>query len=724
MALQRLDPVEVRAVRAGSNAPFAKTDIGARDIQKANLGQDLPYLLQYTPSAVVTSDAGTGVGYTGLRIRGTDGTRINVTLNGVPMNDGESQGTYFVDFADMASSTNSIQIQRGVGTSTNGSGAFGATLSVDNLAQRDTVGADVTVTAGSFNTQRYTLRGGTGLLPGGFRFDARLSKIHSDGFINRASSDLRSAQIIGSWQNRATRIRAMVMTGLERTYQAWNGIPEEKLRGNDSALAAHYAGNLGSLYFTPADSANLYGSDPRRYNGFTYSNQTDNYQQDYYQLHLDHRFSSRLQMHAAGFYTRGKGFYEEYKPQQKYKSYGLAPVVAGTDTIATTDLIRQLWLDNHFYGGVFSLLYEQGKTAFTFGGAATQYIGGHYGYIKWAQQGGVDPDYRWYKLDAQKNDFNAYLKAQQGIGENLTLFAEMQGRTVTHFMNGFRKAPGRAPAVEYNFFNPKGGFSYFLQHTASAAQRIYGSVAVAHREPNRNDFEDRSSTSADPKPERLIDWEAGYELRRQKWTVGINAFYMNYKDQLVVTGQVNDVGEYTRTNVPQSYRRGVELQGAWMPKRKLSFFGNLTLSQNKVVDFTEYVYNYDNDQQEASFKGNTDLAFSPSVIGSVGLTVRPVAGLEVDVLGKGVGRQYLDNTQTDSRSIDPYQLLDLRFRYSLKMRRGPSATFNLQLANLLNRKYESNGYTYSYIYGATRYDSNWYYPQAGFNVLGGVTVRF
>ncbi|RYD53428.1 MAG: TonB-dependent receptor [Sphingobacteriales bacterium] len=724
---QNLRDVEVRAIRAGSNAPFAKTNLRDSDIRKANLGQDLPYILQLTPSAVVNSDAGTGVGYTGLRIRGTDGTRINVTLNGVPVNDAESQGTFFVNFADVASSTGSIQIQRGVGTSTNGPGAFGATVSLDNLAQRDTAGADITVTGGSFNTQRYTVKAGTGWLPGGFRVDARLSKIASDGFIDRSASNLKAAQLIGSWQaSPRTSLRALVMTGTEKTEQAWNGVPEEKLRGTDSALQAQYAANLGYLYNTRADSVNLFTADPRRYNAFLYGNQTDNYQQDYYQLHLNHQFRNGMRLHAAGFYTRGRGYYEEYKYGEKYSSYGLTPAVYGTDTLTRTDLVRQLWLDNHYYGGVASLTQTFRNTTLTLGGSASQYLGRHYGFVKWAANGSVAADYRWYNLDSRKTDLNSYLKAEHRIGSSLSLFGELQLRYVDYVMNGFRKNPELKPGANYLFFNPKAGLSYALQQTARQQQRVYASIAVARKEPNRDDFE--AGATSQPKAEQLVDVEGGYTFRNAQVSVGINGYYMQYRDQLVVTGKINDVGAYTRTNVPNSFRRGVELEAAYQPFRKLTLSGNLTLSQNKIESFTEYLDAVDADynylpQQEIQYS-NTDLAFSPSVVSALMVTVAPFKGFEADLIGKYVSRQYLDNTGAEARSLNPYELFDLRLRYALPLRRGPKVAFSLLVANLLNKKYEANGYTYSLDVAGTRNNSNFYFPQAGTHFLGGLTIRF
>lgn len=729
---QALEPIEVRALRAGSNSPFAKTEINAKDIAKGNQGQDIPYLLQYTPSAVVTSDAGNGVGYTGLRIRGTDVARTNVTLNGIPVNDAESQGTFFVNFADLASSTSSIQLQRGVGTSTNGAGAFGATMSISNLQQYEQAGAEIDNSYGSFNTHKHTIKAGTGLMKNGLQFDVRLSKINSDGFIDRSASDLRALQFIGGWKaSEKTSLHFMVMTGSEKTAQAWNGTPEAKLRGDNAALSEHYNNNVGVLYNTIADSVNLFSADPRKYNYFTYKDQTDNYQQDYYQLFADHKFSQYLTGNVGLFLTRGRGYYNEYKTGESFSDYGLSDYVSpsGTDTISSTDLTRQLWLDNYYYGGVFSLMYEKKKTQLVLGGGYTEYDGNHYGYVKWAEIG-IPVDYRWYLLDSRKNDLNIYAKAQQTVGEKLILFGDVQYRNVDYKMNGFRKNPTLKPEANFGFFNPKAGITYLLRNNNTQKQKVYASVALANKEPNRDDFE--ASPISQPKAEHLTDIEAGYEINKQNWSAGLNGYYMMYRDQLVATGKINDVGSYTRTNVPESYRRGVELQTAYAPAYWVRINANATLSQNKIDNFIEYMDNYDNPngEQTAVNHGTTDIAFSPNAIAAGGFTFTPFRNLshqqnvEIGVMGKYVGKQYLDNTSNDARSIDAYNLCDVRIRYSVQTKPFKELAFTLALNNIFNKTYESNGYTYSYIYGGSTITENFYYPQAGFNWLAGLNLKF
>ncbi len=705
-AMRTLQPVEVRALRAGTAAPFAVTELTRLQIAQTNTGQDLPYLLQYTPSVVVTSDAGAGVGYSGIRVRGTDGTRINVTLNGIAVNDAESQGTFFVDLPDLASSTSSIQLQRGIGTSTNGAGAFGATLSISNLDVMEKAGAEASATYGSFNTQKYTVHAGTGFSKSGFALDVRLSKISSDGYIDRSASDLKALQVMAAWRaSSKTTIRFMALQGYEKTGQAWNGVPQDSLSTN-----------------------RRYNELGIRANGSYYENQADIYRQNYYQLFADHQFTNALSAHIGLFLTRGIGYYEEYQTDQKFSDYHAAPFTTPAgDTFSKTDLIRRRGLDNYHYGTVFSLLYNKHAWQLSFGGGWSQYQGRHTGDVTWAQYGFPD-NYRWYDLNSQKNDFNLYAKAQYEVSENLFLFGDVQWRTIGYYMNGFKDNPDLHPAVTYNFFNPKAGISYFLKNTAKDRQKLYASVAIANHEPNREDFE--AGAGYLPKPEQLYDAEAGYEIHKRHWSVGANLYYMYYNNQLVLTGQINDVGAYTRTNVASSYRTGIELQGAIKPKWWLQLMANATISQNKVSNFSEYIDNYDDGSQQVNRYGTTDIAFSPNLIGSATAQFQPFArtrngkGLYINVIGKYVGRQYLDNTSNKDRSIADYTLADLRINYNLPVRPFRELGLMLTVNNLFNRMYESNGYTYSYIESSARTAVNYYFPQAGTNFLLGVSVKW
>ena len=688
-----LQPVEIRAVRAGDNAPFTKTNLYKKDLEKNNLGRDLPFLLDQTPSVVINSDAGNGVGYTGIRIRGSDATRINVTMNGIPYNDVESQGTFFVDLPDISSSINSIQIQRGVGTSSNGAGAFGASLNISTNEFREKAYGETNNSYGSFNTWKHTVKAGSGLLSNHITIDARLSKVSSDGFIDRASSNLHSFYLSAAYLNPHSLLRLNVFSGKERTYQAWNGILQEDLAKSRTSNSA--------------------GTEKP---GAPYDNQTDNYQQDHYQLFFNHRFSDLLSFNTAVFLTRGSGYYEEYQGQEKYSAYGLPNYITGRDTIQKTDLVRQLWLDNYFYGNITSLQYKKNGTQLMAGGGINRYDGKHYGKIIWSQAGGISKDYRWYNLDAFKTDASIYGKLQQNLSAYWNGFADLQYRTVKYELNGFRKNPQLIIRNTYNFLNPKAGIGY-----NKGSWKAYLSYAQANKEPNRDDFE--AGAGEQPKPEKLHDVELGMEKRNSLYSWSATFYYMRYKNQLVLTGKQNDVGAYTRTNVKDSYRRGIELQGNVLINTWLSAGCNLTLSENKIMRSNEFLDDYDNGGQKLVNYRKTDISFSPAVVGSAVVNFLPIKNAELSLTGKWVGRQYLDNTGSKTRSLGEYYVQDLRAIYTIKNKLFEEINLIFQLNNLLNRKYEPNGSTYSYISGGSRVNENYLFPMAGVNWMVGVNVK-
>lgn len=688
-----LEPVEVRAVRASYTAPFAKTNLGKKDIERQNLGQDLPFLLNQTPSVVINSDAGNGVGYTGIRIRGTDATRINVTLNGIPYNDAESQGTFFVDLPDFASSVGSIQIQRGVGTSTNGAGSFGATINLSTNEVNEKAYAEFNNSYGSFSTWKNTIKAGSGLLGDHFTTDIRLSRITSDGYMDRAGSRLNALYFSTAYLSENTNLRLNIFSGKEKTYQAWYGVSESDLKTN---RRINYAG-----MDKPGDP---------------YDNETDNYDQDHYQLFFNQKISPTLLFSTGLFYVRGKGFYEQYKADQEYAKYGLPNRTAGTQTITNSDLIRQLWLDNDYYGDVFYLHHQSGPTKLMLGGAITSYLGNHFGEVKWAMNGMDDPKHRWYDLDADKKDLNLYAKWQQDLTSSFRFFADAQYRRVNYDLQGFRDNPTLWIKKDYNFFNPKIGFSY-QQHNWLA----YASYSVANKEPNREDFE--AGIQQLPKPEKLNDWELGVENKNDKRSWAANLYYMQYKDQLVLTGKINDVGAYTRTNIPDSYRLGIELQGAVSLNKWFSGAANLTLSRNRISDFTEYIDDYDNGGQLNYSYKEADIAYSPAVTGAATITIKPLQQVNLDFLSKYVGPQNLDNTGNDARQLNSYFTEDLRAIYSFSHKWLKNASLVLQVNNVFNKKYEPNGYTYSYFYNAKLTTENYYFPMAGTNFMVGINVK-
>lgn len=687
-------PVEISSLRVGEHAPFTQSTLSAEEIKKQNLGQDLPLLLNQQPGVVTNSDAGTGIGYTGIRVRGSDITRINVTANGIPINDAESQGTFFVNMPDFASSVSSIQLQRGVGTSTNGAGAFGASLNLSTNDFREKAYAEVNSSFGSFNSWKNTVRVGSGLINDHFTIDARLSKITSDGYIDRASSDLKSFYTSAAYISKNTAIRLNVFSGKEKTYQAWNGVPYDSLKTNRT-----------------------YNSAGQRSDGTYYDNETDNYQQDHYQLFLNQSLSSRLNFNVALHYTRGRGYYEQYREQEEFTSYGLTPPEINGAPVNTTDLIRQLWLDNHFYGSVYSVNYKGDRFNWSLGGGWNRYEGNHYGKIIWAQYA-IDKDHKYYDLDATKRDVNVYWKGEYKIVEKLRLFADLQYRGVKYEIGGFRNNPTLVQNNDYSFFNPKAGISYSLNDQ----QEVYASFAVANKEPNRDDFE--AGLLNTPKHETLRDIEAGYSIRTGNVYLQANVYYMDYKNQLVQTGKINDVGAYTRTNIPKSYRAGVELQGSTRLGNIFLLAVNAALSQNKVKDFTNYIDNYDNGLQDTTTYSNSIIAFSPSFVGGYTLTAKPVKNLELSLLGKYVSRQYLDNTGDKDRSLDGYYTNDIRISYVIPQPLFKELGIQFMLSNIFDKKYAPNGFTYAFTEQGKTVNQNGYYPMAGTTFFAGINLAF
>jgi iron complex outermembrane receptor protein len=690
-----LQPVEVQAIRAAEKSPFAKTDLTKKEMAKTNLGQDLPFLFDQTPSVVINSDAGNGVGYTGIRIRGTDASRINVTLNGIPYNDAESQGTFFVDLPDIASSAGSIQVQRGIGTSSNGGGAFGGTINLSTNELNKTFYAATNCSYGSFNTHKNNIQFGSGIIGNHFSIDGRLSSIRSNGYIDRAKSNLRSFYISTAFVNDKNSLRLNIFSGKEKTYQAWNGVAENLLATNRT--------------YNPSGTEKP---------GEAYDNETDNYVQTHYQLFYNHKFNNYWKGNVTVFLTRGKGYYEQYKANKKLADYNLPDYFDGNATIKRADLVRRLWLDNYFYGSIFSLQYQKKHTQFILGGGYNAYDGRHFGEIIWAKvQAAVPANYRWYNLSAYKKDLSLYNKWTQQWGQEWQSFADVQVRNINYTIHGFRDNPILEISKKYTFLNPKLGITYNKN-----GWQAYASYARAGKEPNRDDFE--AGTTQQPKPEILNDFELGIEKKKTNCSFGANIYYMHYHDQLVLTGKINDVGAYTRANIPKSYRVGIELQGKTKISNWVNVAAHLTLSENKIKDFTEYMDDYDNGGQQTKFYSKTDISFSPSVIAGGSINFIPVKNGEISLISKYVGRQYLDNTSQRSRSLNPYYLQDIRLSYLLEKKILKETNIIVQLNNVFNKKYEPNGYSFSYIYGGELTTENYYFPMAGFNFMIGVNMRF
>ncbi|MDZ4845356.1 MAG: TonB-dependent receptor [Chitinophagales bacterium] len=705
------DEVIVSATRANKTTAPSFTEVTKDEIKKQNLAQDIPYLIDQTPSVVTTSDAGAGVGYTYLRIRGSNQSRINVTVNGIPYNEAESQEVYWVDLPDFASSVDNIQIQRGVGTSTNGASAFGGSINIQTTGlQREPFG-EISGSYGSFNTWKATARFGTGLIKNKFTFDGRLSQIKSDGYVDRASSDLKSYFVSGGYYGAKTILRINVFSGLEETFQAWYGVPESYL------------------------------DTIRTYNYYNYPNEVDHYKQDHYQIIFSREANDYWTINSALHFTRGKGYYEQYRGpeynndfgfngKESFADYGLPDLVLEDTTITETSLARRRWLSSYFYGCTFSTLYQKKKTTLTFGGAANRYNGNHSGEVIWAEYAGNIPQgYLYYDSDGIKNDVNVYGKMNYQPLKRMNVFLDLQYRFVSHEIAGTDN-DRRIISIDekHHFFNPKLGVSF----TPNTNHELYASFAIGNREPARADYLD-APTNVIPEPERLRDLEAGYRFIKAKNLLSVNYYFMHYKNQLVLTGELNDVGSPVKTNVDKSSRTGIEVMNSFKPVKQLQWDVNLTYSMNKIKEFTEVVYVYDADYNfiEAAEQhySNTDISFSPFLIAGSTIAYSPVEDLQFAFINKYVSNQFLDNTGNDTRNIDGYFLGNFRINYSLKKKFFEEILFTVLLNNIFNTSYESNGYVYSEIYtdefsSRTRADYTYYYPQAKFNVMGGVTVRF
>lgn len=690
-----LENIEITSIRASDKAPFSKNNINKEQISKVNLGQDLPFILNNTPSVVVNSDAGNGVGYTGIRIRGSDAARINVTLNGIPYNDAESQGAFFVDMPDVSSSVNSIQIQRGVGTSSNGAGAFGATINLSTNEINKEKYLELNNGFGSFNTWKNTIKAGSGLLGNHFLLDGRFSRITSDGYMDRATSDLQSYFVSAAYIDATSSLRFNLIGGKEKTYQAWGGVPESFLESNRT--------------YNPAGTQKP---------GTPYDNETDNFVQTHYQLFYNKKINSEIQFNTAVYLTRGKGYYEEYRAGQKYSNYGLPNLVIGNETIKKTDLVRQKWLDNYLYGTIFSVQFHWAKTHVTFGGGWNQYNGGHNGTVKWADRGGFPLNYEYYNNPAQKNDFNLYGKIMQSLGSRFTAFVDVQGRFLQYSINGFKDNPAIKLNQKYSFVNPKAGLSFNKNN-----YQLYFSLAVAYHEPNRNDFE--AGVNQIPLPEKLLDWELGIEKKEKNYQYGVTFYYMDYENQLISTGKINDVGAYTRVNTPSSYRAGIELQGAVIISSWFNIAGNISFSKNKIKEFTEFVDDYDDATapQKQNHFTNTDISFSPNTVGAASINFIPFKNSEISFQSKYVTQQFLDNTSNKNRIIPSYFVQNIRLIYSLENKIFKGMDFIVQANNVFNKMYVANGYTYNYILNGSLQVENYYFPMAGINCMIGVNLK-
>lgn len=718
----RLQNVEVTATRATKTTPVAFTNVSKQQIAELNHGKDIPFLISSTPSVLTTSDAGAGIGYSAMRVRGTDATRINVTANDIPMNDAESHSIFWVNTPDFASSLEDIQIQRGVGTSTNGAGAFGA--SVNMRTQRFSMNpyAEMSGTYGSFNTNKETFKVGSGLIGGHWNFDARFSHIASDGYRDRASSKLHSYFAQAGYFGGQTSVRFITFGGKECTYHAWDGISKTDLTDNRK--------------YNPNGEIKRDG----KVIGF-YDDQTDNYRQTHYQLIWNQGIGANWNWNLGLHYTDGFGYYQEYKNARTLKEYGLEPFMVGDNKVKKSSLVRKKNVDSGFGGAVFSLNFAKGSLNTTFGGSFNSYANDHYGNVIWVENYllPLDPSHEYYRNKGKKNDFTIYWKASNTLWQSLRLYADVQYRHIGFKITGdndkwdWTASPEHLQVLnvdeKFDFFNPKVGLIYdFNKHNTA-----YASFSVAQKEPTRNNYTDGLFT-VHPKAEKLFDWEAGYTFISDRFTAGVNFYYMKYKDQLVLNGKLNEIGEAMAENVPDSYRMGVELQAGVKITEWLRWDLNGTFSRNRIKDYVGYVSNYEastwNDlyTQTAVEKGNTTIAMSPSFIGNSVIAFN-LKGFSAQFTSQYVSRQYLDNFENKEDSLDPYFVSHLNLAYTFKLPHVKAITVGCTVYNIFNEKYETNGYSQTCALvsadGSYKLSSDpRFYPMAGTNVLAHLTFSF
>ncbi|NJW52992.1 TonB-dependent receptor [Salinimicrobium oceani] len=691
-AQEVLDEVFLSAVRVTASSPITYSNLSNEEIEDRNLGQDIPSLMQYMPNVVTTSDAGAGIGYSSLRVRGTEARGINVTINGIPYNDAESQGTFWVNLGDFASSVEDLQLQRGVGTSTNGAGAFGASLNVLTDSYNYKPSAEIANSFGSYNTHKHTVKFSTGIFDDHWEFSGRASVIKSDGYIDRASTDLKSYFFQGTYVGETSLIKALTFGGSEVTYQAWDGIDADQLGENRRFNpAGAYKDDQGNLQF--------------------YEDHVDDYKQDHFQLLWNERYGNGWSSNLALHYTYGRGFYESYRAESDLEEYGLQPFNANEEEITTSDLVTRKWLVNDFYGTTFNLQYNQQDLEIIFGGAWNNYEGDHFGEIIFTRFAPSLPLERYYDNRSQKSDFNMFGKATVAISDKLSLYGDLQLRRIHYEVEGVEEE--NVPFVvddSHTFFNPKAGLTYSFSDNS----RLYFSFARAHREPNRSDYE-----AGNPEPEELNDFELGWRLFSGKFQLNSNLYYMDYRNQLVLTGELNDVGAPIRRNSGNSYRLGLEIDAAVNLHSKVTWRPNIAISRNKN---DEWIASWNGELQNF---GKTDISYSPGVVAGNILEYRPVNGLELKFLSKYVGEQYMSNLENEASLLESYFVNDFNIQYSWST--APlfkEVVFTGLINNIFGEEYVSNGYYYTYDWDGVTYDGAGYYPQATRNFLLGMTLKF
>ena len=711
---QILEEVQVKGVNADIKTPVSYTNLSEKEIERSNLGQDLPYLISLTPSLISSSDAGAGIGYTYMSIRGSDANRINITINGIPVNDSESQGVWWVNMPDFASSVNNIQIQRGVGTSTNGGSSFGATVNLQTNGLQKEKYIKTSNTIGSFNTIKNNIEFGSGLLDNHLSFDGRLSQIRSDGYMDRSFADLNSFYLSAGHYGESSIFKAIIFTGHERTYQTWNGVPKSYLDTN------------------------------RTFNPYNYDNEVDDYGQTHFQLHYNKQYNNKTYLNLATHYTKGSGYYEQYigdeynsllnyGSQAILSDYGLNDTIINGDTISTSNLVRRKWLDNDFFGVTFSLNHSIKKINFILGGGANSYRGVHFGKVIYSELYG-NSNHEYYTNDAEKNDMNVYLKTNYSLSKKINTYIDLQTRFIDYTFEGFNSDGNITDqTVNLTFFNPKYGVFYTINEKSS----FYASYSEGKREPNRNDYIE-SSPNSRPKPEVLFDTEIGYKYNTRNMSLGLNIYNMDYKNQLVNTGEINDVGASVHSNIDESYRRGLEIESSLRLTSNLSFSGNITISENKIVNHIDYVDNWDTWGKDIVYYSNTDISFSPNTIAKSQLSY-DFGDLETTWILQHIGKQYIDNTQSEERMLEKYTINNLIFNCNLNFKNMKNVKITLLVNNLLNTEYINRAWVYRFNSSGNEQDFSYdpyinknidgynmigYFPQATRNYMLGVNLSF
>lgn len=697
---EKLDEVLVKAVRVNAKSPITHSNLSKEEIAKRNLGQDIPQLLNFLPSVVTTSDAGAGIGYTGLRIRGVSSQSTNVTINGIPYSDAESLGTFWVNLGDFASSVENLQVQRGVGTSTNGSGAFGASINIltDGFSQE--ASGEISNSFGSFNSRKHTVKFSTGLMNDHFEIAGRLSNIESDGYIDRASTSLKSYFLQGSYVDDNTLIKAVTFGGNNVTYQSWFGIDADQLREDRR--------------FNPAGQFTDENGDTQ-----FYDNEVDDYRQDHYQLHWNERINGNWSTNIGLNYTYGRGFFEQFREDDDFATYGFNELTVDGQTVNTTDLVRRRWLDNDYYVVNANVNYKDNQLDLIAGLSASHYDGDHFGEVIWARfasQSEIRD--RYYEGNGRKNDFSVFSKATYKVNDRVQLYGDLQVRNVNYKTSGINSDLSLFLVDKnFTFFNPKAGLTYKINEDND----FYVSYARANREPNRNDFE----SNPDIRPEELNDFELGWRHKKGNFSFNANSYLMLYNEQLVLSGEINDVGAPLRTNSGESFRLGLELEAVIPVTKQFTIQPNLALSINKNV---ETIRDFDGALQNL---GSTDIAFSPNVVAANALVYQPVKNLQFSLLSKFVGEQFMSNTEADLSKLDSFFTNDINVTYTIEPKSVfQSITFTGLVNNIFNEKFVSNGYYFTFDDDFTNpgtistVEGAGFYPQAGTNFLLGATLIF